>query len=501
MFLFFSAPDPTQGCPVLAEWGGVWRADNRRLQAETQGITFRGSKCLEDKVDKVLSWNSTVHADDEGDGWVKVNVLGYQVIAQECDRLLGHPPWHQLRASLLRAGACEAHMCMVTLCDSCETFFFLGTASHPRGEGKFFRAMTGSTVPPLSGNEYDVAADGSEAVSAESSPDGPVVDRLGYWIKSMDGRSLGTVVADAKKFWKLNDGKVVQKAAVGKKWSWSDQPPVQLSTPGARTSFSSSSPSPVLVPLPSPAMSPKASSPSSRATRSRIGSAIAGVGGASWGRVLAEDAKSWLLDSGRRAKKASENVQWRWEDAVSTQDGTTGSWTLPPAVEFEAVEVEPSSEWDDYPQAMLINSCSFLSLKSATASLSACKRWAQALRGRFPVELPPPQVDKLLQFCLLQVLLVFDETRLPLPITAVYSEMRSAGRRATAEPAARSRLESMVLQPAGPSYRAQQSDFLGSFSDGRRQRHHVCWLPDVKSSGFKSLDKMARHFHATDLIE
>ena len=25
-------------------------------------------------MDKVLSWNSTVHADDEGDGWVKVNV-------------------------------------------------------------------------------------------------------------------------------------------------------------------------------------------------------------------------------------------------------------------------------------------------------------------------------------------------------------------------------------------------------------------------------------------
>ncbi|CAE7351394.1 unnamed protein product [Symbiodinium natans] len=66
-------PQRLDGSAVLVEWGGVWRADNRSLRAETQGIFYRGSKCLEDTVDKVLPWNSTVHADDEGDGWVKVN--------------------------------------------------------------------------------------------------------------------------------------------------------------------------------------------------------------------------------------------------------------------------------------------------------------------------------------------------------------------------------------------------------------------------------------------
>ncbi|CAE7351405.1 unnamed protein product [Symbiodinium natans] len=91
--------------------------------------------------------------------------------------------------------------------------------------------MAGAKAP-ASGDEADAPAEGLEVIDGDPSPDGPVVDRLGYQIKSMDGRSLGTVVADAKKFWKLSDGKVVQKAAVGKKWAWSDQPPVQVSTPG-----------------------------------------------------------------------------------------------------------------------------------------------------------------------------------------------------------------------------------------------------------------------------
>ena len=32
----------------------------------------------------------------------------------------------------------------------------------------------------------------------------------GHWIDSLDGKSLGWVVSDNKKFWKLSDGKVVQ---------------------------------------------------------------------------------------------------------------------------------------------------------------------------------------------------------------------------------------------------------------------------------------------------
>ena len=33
----------------------------------------------------------------------------------------------------------------------------------------------------------------------------------GHFIDSLDGRDLGWVISDAKKFWKLNDGKVIQR--------------------------------------------------------------------------------------------------------------------------------------------------------------------------------------------------------------------------------------------------------------------------------------------------
>jgi len=103
-------PQKLDDCTVLLqEENGLWRADNSMLQASTQGVAFRGSKELDDRVaGLILPWRSTVAAEDEGDGWVKVTEDGYRKVMAECDRLLGEPPWPQLRVVLQRVQACEA---------------------------------------------------------------------------------------------------------------------------------------------------------------------------------------------------------------------------------------------------------------------------------------------------------------------------------------------------------------------------------------------------------
>ena len=105
-------PKELQGKEVLLKEGDLWRADNRLLRAETQGLTFRSTKGLEDtaKLDLVLPWGTLVSADDDGNGWVKVNAEGYLSVIAACDRALGSPHFMQMRKTLKRIGACEEAM-------------------------------------------------------------------------------------------------------------------------------------------------------------------------------------------------------------------------------------------------------------------------------------------------------------------------------------------------------------------------------------------------------
>jgi hypothetical protein len=143
----------------------------------------------------------------------------------------------------------------------------------------------------------------------------------------------------------------------------------------------------------------------------------------------------------------------------------------------------------------LLDICSYLPLKWALQALMTCRSWSSILHSHLPLVLPPPQGDALLQLCLMEVLLHFDEDRLPLPLSALYSEMIVAGRRLAASPRGCQRLESLICRSLGPACKAQQQRFLQDILP-----HHVAWSPDVKTSGFKSLERMGKHFHDEKFI-
>lgn len=139
-----------------------------------------------------------------------------------------------------------------------------------------------------------------------------------------------------------------------------------------------------------------------------------------------------------------------------------------------------------------------LALPTVVLAARACRCW-RGLAGRAQIELPPPQVDAALQFCLLEVLCSFDDSRLPLPLSAVYSDMCLVARKASSCAASCARLESSALRLLGPKWRREQLQLL---QDCRP--HHVAWwraCSDLRRSGFKTLEKMGRHFDAEQLIE
>jgi len=129
----------------------------------------------------------------------------------------------------------------------------------------------------------------------------------------------------------------------------------------------------------------------------------------------------------------------------------------------------------------------------------ACKSWASLAESQLIGDLPAPQLDAVLQFCLLEVLYDFDDARLPLPMSAIYGEMCHAGRRAFVCHERRTRLEASVFQMLGPANRIQQATFLRDCCP-----HHVYWAlacREIGKSGYKSLEKFGKHFHTQRLIE
>jgi len=140
----------------------------------------------------------------------------------------------------------------------------------------------------------------------------------------------------------------------------------------------------------------------------------------------------------------------------------------------------------------------WLSLQTITCAARVCQCWA-SFATHVPVQLPPPQVDLVLQFCLLEVLADFDDDRLPLPMSAVFGEMCVAARKATACQQRRLQLERQVLRVAGPAYKTQQLEFFKNL-----RVHHVPWqkaCADLRRSGFKTLEKLGKYFHSEKLID
>merc|ERR1712232_816677 len=66
-------PMTLQGKKVLVHEGGnKWRADNSELKSRTQGLVYRRSKRMDDKIaDRRVAWGSLVEGTAD-DGWLKV---------------------------------------------------------------------------------------------------------------------------------------------------------------------------------------------------------------------------------------------------------------------------------------------------------------------------------------------------------------------------------------------------------------------------------------------
>lgn len=245
--------------------------------------------------------------------------------------------------------------------------------------------------------------------------------------------------------------------------------------------------------------------------------------GRGWGFAVAEERHCWRLGRagpevaasllaeerkryGRVAHKALQGRTWRWAaqgagacaalatcgESDSAGDCDDGAERPPPRIAV----VGSGGRSDGIPEMVIVQACDWLSLVPALRAMQSCRDWAAALGSRVPLVLPPPQADALLQFCLLEVLAAFDDDRLPLPLSAVYSEMRAAARRCAASAAGRTRLEAAVFRMLGEGSRAQQEQLL---KECRPQ--HISWGCDLRSSGFRTLERLAKHFGAEKLID
>lgn len=269
-----------------------------------------------------------------------------------------------------------------------------------------------------------------------------------------------------------------------------------------------------------------------------VGADIVDMRGRLLGRVTLEEKRGWRLSDGRIAKRTAEGRRWRWSlpptqvalglavaaeessdddsvaPTVSVAPTPSSSVAMSPlmlvqddvaginafALPGPALPLQPEDDYADYglPEHELLLVCDWLPLRDALRLASTCRSWTGSLTGHIPLMLPPPQVDALLQFCLLEVLAVFDDDRLPLPISAVYSEMRAVARRVASDPRALAHLEASVCRDLGPASKAQQRCFL---REGLGRPHHVRWQAEIKISGFRTLERFAKHFSNERLIK
>lgn len=381
---------------------------------------------------------------------------------------------------------------------------------------------------------------------------------IGGEIVNMKGRSLGHAVAEEKRCWRLAYGRIARKAMEGKKWRWAalegkttevpflqDRLLIDSSSETTSASVSiSASPSLSLWPSPlssqqegsspfsfesTPLMLPEPSSqlpaldeldaepgdgqeePDSGTSAtysctgwgsigeqkkvaehtagsiSCVGCKIIGMDGRDWGQVVSGEPNCWRFSDGRMARKDTEGRKWRWASQVP--QSMRGSHR---SLEHTADNVNE----EHLPELVIISICNWLPLHDVLRSVATCKAWSACLSGHVPLTLPPPQVDALLQFCLLEVLVCFDDGRLPLPMSAIWDDMRKAGRRAIASPSVRIQLENLVFRNLGPANRSQQEEFL------REQRpHHVAFSIELKGSGFRTLERLGKHYDSENIIE
>lgn len=228
-------------------------------------------------------------------------------------------------------------------------------------------------------------------------------------------------------------------------------------------------------------------------TNGGVGREIRAIDGSSWGQVVAEESSGWRLADGRLVKKKFEGKKWCWAPDATRTPGADVQHARPHCTKIAVATSD--ADHGSLPDTLLLCVSHWLPLVAVLRLTMTCSRWKALLAGYAPLILPPPQADKLLQFCLLEILVCFDEKRLPLPITALYGEMRGAARRAATDPHTRKHLEASIVKRFGTTCSAQQDELL---REGRP--HHVWWEAEIKNSGFRNLERFAKHFSEEKLI-
>lgn len=293
---------------------------------------------------------------------------------------------------------------------------------------------------------------------------------VGGEVIGIGGRTWGLVVGEDRRSWHLESGRAARKAHEGLRWRWATDAATCLDStsgdggrsecrvpePDSEASITSSPPSLCTSPQFAPwAQSSPNLSPGMSPLCGRSGSL-----------------SDWMLPGPSEAlivEMAGENGEL--QDSV-----------LPAAGKISPVVVDHEGA-AGLPETVVVGICEALRLPDVVRLTLACKMWRLIMRPHLPLELSPSQVDAFLRVCLLEVLVAFDDSRLPLAMSAVYHEMRVAGKRLAACPRGLALIE------------AHQQDSLG---DSRP--HHVAWRCDVKLSKHKTLERMAKHFHTEKLI-
>lgn len=359
----------------------------------------------------------------------------------------------------------------------------LGTTNQHVPCGATGATVGGEMVPQPSlcvQNEANTSGDRSSSCEEPRKKDRTsAIDAVGRRIVGIDGRPWGAVVAEEKRSWRLASGRIARKGGEGRKWRWS---------PSGCMSTSD-------TPEESPSSSSGTSTTPSESTslRSRVSFSLHELST----KELHFNSHSSTQDGGLQHICVCEaaviervNAKDQWEGLNPECSCRTAPLCgpTPPKRKSDPVALD----------LWLVPAVDWLHLHGVRNAAAACREWAEALSVRPSLVLPPPQLDELLQFCLLEVLVSLDEARLPLPITAIYGEMRSIARRAAANPRSRARLEELALAraPLGPSYRSQQERLI---AEGRP--HHISWDAEIRSSSFRTVEKFAKHFQGERLIE
>ena len=266
--------------------------------------------------------------------------------------------------------------------------------------------------------------------------------------------------------------------------------------------------------------------------RRGIGARVCSPRGFTWGRAVQEFPRSWLLDCGRVAHMRSEGIRWRWarpaeasppsrppgleHGPVATPGGVAPA-LYPPAPAPDALSPRlnatrrgfssrpdpcavsgldtpgstvlqpPPTPFARLPASAIRLACGWTELRPALRMAVTCRKCASALAGVVPAHLPPTLARLFLEHCLPRALEAVTADRLPLPLSAFWSDLRDSASRAAAHSAGRAALATAIAARATTRSLSRPRPLqLWAVA------HHVAWVLDLRRLRFRNLKSLGR---------